>query len=120
MVKVDFDLSGIKIPKQVAGVKVPKKLRKRGKKLLAEANSPAGREAIAAGLTIAGAAIAAKARAKTEKRAHAAGAGAAVPKHGDARPGHAGIDPATDPVDQLGKAITAGLGALQAFLTKKA
>lgn len=67
MVKVD--LSGVKIPKTVGGVKVPKKLRKKGKKLIAKANSPEGREAIAAGLAIAGSVIAAKAQVKAAKAA---------------------------------------------------
>lgn len=117
MVKIDMDLSGVKIPKKVAGMKVPKQLRKQGKKLLAKANSPAGRDAIAAGLTIAGAAIAAKARAKAAKPTQWAGEGPvdgapSVPP----RPGTPGVDPAIDPAAQLGEAITAGIGALQRFL----
>jgi hypothetical protein len=45
-----------KLPKQVLGVKIPKELRKAGGALLEHANSPAGREVIAAGLTVAAAA----------------------------------------------------------------
>lgn len=123
MVKVDFDLSGVKIPKQVAGVKVPKKLRKKGKKLLAKAQSAEGRQAIAAGLTIAGAAIAAGARAKAAKRAQRDGA--AEEPHGAHRPvppvpprapGQPGIDPNKD----FGEVLAAGIGALQTFLAGKA
>jgi hypothetical protein len=51
-----------KLPKKIAGVKIPKKLRKSGGKLLTVANTPAGRELIAAGLVAAGTAIAAKAQ----------------------------------------------------------
>ncbi len=127
MVKVDIDLSGVKIPKQVAGVKVPKKLRKKGKKLLAKAQdltaSPEGREAIAAGLTMAGAAIAAGMKAKAAKRARAAEASAEAGQSGEAAapphppvppraPGAPGIDPNKD----LGEALAAGIGALQTFL----
>lgn len=120
MVKIDMDLSGVKIPKKVAGVKVPKKLRKTGKRLLAKANSPEGRDAIAAGLTIAATAIAAKARAKAEKRAAQwAGEGPVTPeppKPGGGKPGDPGIDPATDPAQQLSAAIANGIGAFQRFL----
>lgn len=127
MVKINLDLDGVKIPKKVAGMKVPKKLRKTGKKLIAKANSPEGREAIATGLAIVGTAIAAKAKVKAERagaraeeraaeaeqRAAAAGerARAKVVRHPSA-PGEPGIDPATD----LGEAIAAGIGAFQRFL----
>lgn len=127
MVKINFDLDGVKIPKTVAGMKVPKKLRKKGKKLIAKANSPEGREAIAAGLAIVGTALAAKARVKAERaaadasdaasRAAAAGerAQAKVVRHPSA-PGEPGIDPAADPAADLGDAIAAGIGAFQRFL----
>ena len=110
MVKVGVDLSGVKIPKKVGGVKVPKKLRKKGKELIAKANSAAGREAIAAGLTVAATVIAAKVKAK-EARQAAHGAEGAAPKAPSA-PGTAGIDPQ----HELGDAIAAGIGALQRFL----
>ena len=42
-----------RIPKHVAGIKLPKDLRRRGEALIDAAQSPAGREAIARGLTIA-------------------------------------------------------------------
>jgi len=54
-----------KIPKTIAGVKVPKELRKAGNKLIDKAHSPEGRQAIATGLTMAAAAMAAA----TERRA---------------------------------------------------
>lgn len=111
MVKVNVDLSGMKIPKKVAGVKVPKQLRKRAKQLVAKAQSPEGREAIAAGLTIVGAAIAAGARAKAAKRA--ATAGKPAEPVAPSAPGQAGIDLGKDPI---GEAIGAGLASLQVFL----
>lgn len=134
MVKINLDLDGVKIPKKVAGMKVPKKLRKQGKKLIAKANSPEGREAIAAGLAVVGTALATKARVKAERAAahaaeqaaqageRAAEAGERVAAAGErvrakvvrhpSAPGEPGIDPAKD----LGDAIAAGIGALQAFL----
>lgn len=47
-----------KLPKKIAGVKISKKLRKSGNKLIGAANTPAGRELLAAGLIAAGAALA--------------------------------------------------------------
>lgn len=57
-----------KLPKKIAGVKISKKVRKSGNKLIAAANTPAGRELLAAGLVAAGAALAKaqKARRSTE------------------------------------------------------
>ncbi|MFW2851866.1 hypothetical protein ACM61V_08045 [Sphingomonas sp. TX0543] len=60
---------GKKIPKKIGGVKIPKELRHAGEALLDKANSPAGRELLASGLTMAAAAAAAaamKQRAKAE------------------------------------------------------
>ena len=133
MVKVDFDLKGVKIPKQVGGVKVPKKLRKKGKKLVTKAASPEGRKVIAAGLAIAGSVIAAKAQVKATRAAERAGeraaehaaeaARAANGDTGSARvfrhpraPGQPGIDPAHDPAADLGDAIAAGIDAFQKFM----
>ena len=117
MVKVDLDLSGVKIPKKVAGVKVPKQLRKKGNALIEKANSPAGREAIAAGLTIAATALAAKASAKAARAAapHEGQPQPPEPPQTPSRPGQPGIDPAVD----LSAAITSGIGALQRFLRDK-
>lgn len=68
----------IKLPKTVAGVKVPKELRRKGEALIDKANSPAGREAIAAGLTMVAAVAATRLRgpagAAAAKGAHAAAA----------------------------------------------
>lgn len=130
MAKLDFDLSGVKIPKRVAGIKVPKTLRKQGKTLLAKAQTAQGREAIAAGLTIAGAAIAAGVKAKAAKRQAASsdttqsGEGAPhphTPVSGEGTgpsvqlrtPGKPGTDPVRDPVGDI---VAAGIGALQTFL----
>lgn len=60
-----------KVPKRIGGVKIPKELRRKGDALIDRANSPAGREMIAAGLSIAAAAASAavvKARAEREAR----------------------------------------------------
>lgn len=51
-----------KLPKRIAGVKLPKDVRRKGGALLAKANSPAGREMIAAGLSIAAVAAASRTR----------------------------------------------------------
>jgi hypothetical protein len=40
-----------RIPKEIGGVKLPKELRRTGEALIDHANSPQGRQAIAAGLT---------------------------------------------------------------------
>ena len=53
---------GKRIPKRIGGLKIPKELRHAGEALLDKANSPAGREIIATGLTMAAAAASAAAR----------------------------------------------------------
>jgi len=53
---------GKRIPKRIGGLKIPKELRQAGEALLDKANSPAGREIIATGLTMAAAAASAAAR----------------------------------------------------------
>lgn len=58
-----------KLPKEVLGTRLPKELRTAGGALLEKANSPQGREMLAAGLTMAAAAATAavaKGRAKRE------------------------------------------------------
>jgi hypothetical protein len=58
-----------KLPKEVMGVKLPKEVREIGGALLEKAQSPQGREMLAAGLTMAAAAVTAavaKGRAKRE------------------------------------------------------
>ncbi len=52
---------GKRIPKRIGGMKIPKELRQAGEALLDKANSPAGREIIASGLTMAAAAASAAA-----------------------------------------------------------
>lgn len=62
-----------RLPKEVLGVKVPKELRKAGERVLEQANSPQGREMIAAGLTMAAtAAVAALAKDRAKPQAAAA------------------------------------------------
>ena len=82
---------GKKIPKKIGGMKIPKELRHAGEALLARANSPAGREIIASGLTMAAAAAAAaamKQRAKAEA--------------GPAKPGDPGTFDAQRVADRVG------------------
>lgn len=57
-----------KLPKTIGGVKIPKELRKAGGALLAKADSPAGREMLAAGLTMAATGLAAAATAAADRR----------------------------------------------------
>ena len=57
-----------RIPKQIGGVKLSKRFRKSGEKLIEQAQTPQGRQVIAAGLAVATAAVA---RAKANA-AHAA------------------------------------------------
>jgi hypothetical protein len=67
-----------KLPKEVLGVKLPKEVREVGGALLEKANSPQGREMLAAGLTMAAAAAtAALAKGRAERAAPARGTGAA-------------------------------------------
>ncbi len=64
----------VKLPKEVMGVKLPKEVRAIGGALLEKAQSPQGREMLAAGLTMAAAAASAavaKGRAKREAAAAA-------------------------------------------------
>ena len=73
-----------KLPKTIAGVKIPKDARKTANKALKAASSPAGRELIAAGLSMAVATAAARTRAarKTEEKvADTAGRAAAAGAH---------------------------------------
>ena len=64
----DGKKKGKTIPKHIGGVKLPKELRRQGEALIAKANSPEGRAAIAKGLTMA-AAVATAAAAKSQARA---------------------------------------------------
>lgn len=82
---------GGRIPKRIAGMKLPKELRRKGEALIAAADSPAGREVIAKGLTIAATlASAAAARSQVAK----AEAGEPGPSGEGAAPPSPPIDPA--------------------------
>lgn len=102
-----------KLPKEVLGIKLPKELREAGGALLEKANSPQGREMLAAGLTMAAAAAsAAVARNRTQAKTTSeprAEAKASPP------PGAGGTHKAPDPqviADALGQAADAVLGRL--------
>ena len=58
MAKKDKSSKQGKIPKTIGGMKLPKELRKSGEKLIARAQTPQGRQVIAAGLAMASAAVA--------------------------------------------------------------
>jgi len=61
-----------KLPKEVLGIRLPKEVREAGGALLEKANSPQGREMLAAGLTMAAAAATAAVAKGRAKREHAA------------------------------------------------
>ncbi|SEM81392.1 hypothetical protein SAMN05192583_1339 [Sphingomonas gellani] len=67
-----------KLPKDILGIRIPKDLREIGGALLDKANSPQGREMLAAGLTMAAAAASA-AVANGKAKREAAGAAGATP-----------------------------------------
>ena len=93
-----------KIPKRIAGVKLPKELRKTGEAILERANSPQGREMLAAGLTMAAAAATAAVARSREKAAE-------VPK--DMVVGEAGKPGTPDPqafANAIGGMAEAALG----------
>jgi hypothetical protein len=83
----------VKLPKRIGGVKLTKELRKAGGKLLETANSPIGRELIAAGLSMAAAAASAAAKRERERRAEANAVTPEVVPANDAK------KPAQDPHD---------------------
>ena len=105
-----------KLPKAVMGVKLPKEVREIGGALLEKAQSPQGREMLAAGLTMAAAAATAavaKGRAKREA--------AAAPDAPEAPTPPQGTQMQPDPhaiAEAVGKAAEAMLGRL--FGGKKA
>ncbi|WP_254603207.1 hypothetical protein [Sphingomonas bacterium] len=107
-----------KIPKRIAGVKLPKDLRKTGEAILERANSPQGREMLAAGLTMAAAAASAavtRSRAAAEAQKPAGEAASGDTTAGD--PGKPGV---TDPhalVTAIGGIAEAALGKF--FAAKK-
>ncbi len=106
-----------KLPKEVLGVKLPKELREAGGALLEKANSPQGREMLAAGLTMAAAAATAavaKGRAKREAAASAPPSAAAT-KAPEPETAPQGTQTQPDPqaiAAAVGKAAEAMLGRL--------
>ena len=91
-----------RLPKNVLGVKLPKELRKAGDRLIEQASSPQGRQAIAGALTMAAAAATAAVARGREKAPDAA-----EPAQGTQR--------APDPqavAEVVGKAAEAVLGRL--------
>ncbi len=91
-----------RLPKEVLGVKLPKELRKAGDRMIEQASSPQGRQAIAGALTMAAAAATAAIARGREKPADAAEAAQ-------------GTTRAPDPqavADVVGKAAEAVLGKL--------
>ncbi|MES2056636.1 MAG: hypothetical protein V4564_11925 [Pseudomonadota bacterium] len=82
-----------KLPKRIAGIKVPKELRKSGAALLEKANSPIGREVIAAGIT---AVVAAAARSRAGSKVAAKAADPTT------RAAQAGAQDAREIVDAIG------------------
>ena len=110
-----------KLPKTIAGVTIPKELRKTGGALLAKAQTPEGRQALASGLTMAAAAATAAASRYRSARAPDAPAPPAPPHAPEAvappqRPGEGGTPgTAVDPqaiADAIGQAADAMLGRL--------
>lgn len=84
------------IPKRIAGMKLPKAVRRKGEALIEAVGSPAGREVIAKGLTIAATlAAAAAARGQAVKAGEAGQSGDA------SQPGQSGegTAPASPPID---------------------
>ena len=101
-----------KIPKKIAGVKLPKEWRRTGEAILEKANSPAGREMLAAGLTMAAAAATAAVARSREKATTAPDA--------DAQANKAGTPGTTDPIafaTALGGMAEAALGKFFAAKT---
>ena len=75
-----------KLPKEVMGVKLPKEVREIGGALLEKAQSPEGREMLAAGLTMAAAAATAAVAKGRARREAAAATDAPVPPTSPAPP----------------------------------
>lgn len=114
-----------KLPKRIGGVKIPKELREVGGAILEKANSPAGREMLAAGLTMA----AATAALQRKRGTHPFSAASATPPPPPAAPAAPAASPApTEPgkpglgdpqalADAIGNAADAML--TQLFGTRK-
>ncbi len=105
----------VKLPKRIGGVKIPKELRQAGGAILDKANSPAGREMIAAGLTMA--AAAATAAVRKQRGAARPSTPPAAPETPDVplaptRPGEPGIGDPQALADAIGNAADAVLTRL--------
>ena len=118
-----------KLPKEVLGIRLPKEVREAGGALLEKANSPQGREMLAAGLTMAAAAAtAAVAAGRTKREGTAERPGPPAPPTPGAAPetprtpeSPQGTQTQPDPqaiAEAVGKAAEAMLGRL--FGGKKA
>lgn len=126
MAKHDKKTKKTKLPKEVLGIRLPKDVREAGGALLDKANSPQGREMLAAGLTMAAAAAtAAVAKGRMRREATAARPEAPVPPTPETPPTPPtppqGTQTQPDPqaiADAVGKAAEAVLGRL--FGAKKA
>ncbi|MFS0772152.1 hypothetical protein [Sphingomonas sp. 1P08PE] len=117
-----------KLPKRIGGIKLPKELRRTANSLIEQADSPAGRQVLAAGLTMAAAAASAALTRKPEVRPAASGGQPVPPVPPEAPvppfPPEAPLPPqgttrSPDPHEigvALGKAAEQVLGA---FLRKK-
>ncbi|MGP7794743.1 hypothetical protein [Sphingomonas sp. CLY1604] len=105
-----------KLPKEVLGVKLPKEVREVGGALLQKANSPQGREMLAAGLTMAAAAAtAAVAKGRAKREPAAAAEPPEAPRAPDAPVPPQGTQTQPDPqaiAEAVGKAAEAMLGRL--------
>lgn len=108
-----------KLPKEVLGIRLPKEVREVGGALLEKANSPHGREMLAAGLTMAAAAAsAAVAKGKAQRQATRPTPPAPDGPAADAStppPGAQGTQTQPDPqaiAEAVGKAAEAMLGRL--------
>lgn len=98
-----------KLPKRVAGVKIPKQWRKGGEALIAQAQSPEGRAAIAKGVSVVAGAAAAMAQAAAAKNPATAKQPAAETDQKPAQPGTGNPDALAD---AIGAAADAVLGRL--------
>jgi hypothetical protein len=105
-----------KLPKEVLGVKLPKEVREIGGALLEKAQSPQGREMLAAGLTMAAAAAtAAVAKGRAKREAAAAPEAPRAPETPKAPTPPQGTQTQPDPqaiAEAVGKAAEAMLGRL--------
>ena len=102
-----------KLPKEVMGVKLPREVREIGGALLEKAQSPQGREMLAAGLTMAAAAATAAVAKGRAKREAAAAPEAPTPPTPPTPP--QGTQTQPDPqaiAEAVGKAAEAMLGRL--------